>query len=116
MIDAVHNSTKQRGRPFQRGVSGNPSGRPRCARNKRSLTIIEDAQAAGQLPLEFLLSVMRDNEQKIERRIEAAKAAAPYLHSKLASIENPGPPDKPQVTAIQVSFVDPKHRFADENV
>jgi hypothetical protein len=34
-------------------------------------------------PVEFLLSVMRDKSQPMWRRIEAAKAAAPYRHIRL---------------------------------
>jgi hypothetical protein len=113
MFDAVNKSAKQHGRPFKPGTSGNPRGRPRGSRNKRSLANIEGAQAGGQLPLDFLLSVMRDSRQSIERRLEAAKAAAPYVHPKLASIENPGPQDKPPVTGITVEFVVPKRRADD---
>jgi len=36
-------------------------------------------------PLEFMLSVMRDKSQPIWRRIEAAKAAAPYRHIRIDS-------------------------------
>jgi hypothetical protein len=31
-------------------------------------------------PLDFMLAVMRDKSQPMWRRIEAAKAAAPYRH------------------------------------
>lgn len=33
-------------------------------------------------PLDFMLAVMRDEKQPMWRRIEAAKAAAPYRHIK----------------------------------
>lgn len=32
-------------------------------------------------PLDFMLAVMRDKSQPMWRRIEAAKAAAPYRHA-----------------------------------
>lgn len=34
-----------------------------------------------------MLSVMRDPANESDVRLDAAKAAAPYVHSKLASIE-----------------------------
>jgi hypothetical protein len=34
-------------------------------------------------PLEFLLGVMRDETQPFSRRLDAAKAAAPYRHIKM---------------------------------
>jgi hypothetical protein len=34
-------------------------------------------------PLDFMLAVMRDKTQPIWRRIDAAKAAAPYRHIKI---------------------------------
>ena len=34
-------------------------------------------------PLEFMLAIMRDKSQPMWRRIEAAKAAAPYRHIKI---------------------------------
>jgi hypothetical protein len=41
----------------------------------------------GVSPLEFLLSVMRDIANPLELRIDAAKAAAPYVHPRLAQIQ-----------------------------
>jgi hypothetical protein len=115
MLDAVNNSPKQRGRPFAPGRSGNPRGRPRGSRNKRTQALIESVQAGGETPLDYMLRVMRDPNAPARRRDEMAKAAAPFLHPKLASIENPGPRDESRVTGIEVSFVIPKRR-PDDNI
>ena len=44
---------------------------------------------------------------------EMAKAAAPFLHSKLASIENPKIQEGSRLTGIDVRFVIPPRRFED---
>src|SRR5271169_5548941 len=36
------------------------------------------ALAGGEMPLDFLLSVMRDDKRDFPARLDAAKAAAPY--------------------------------------
>jgi Family of unknown function (DUF5681) len=109
MIVAVNNnSRKQRGRPFAPGTSGNPNGRPKGSRNRRTAALVDAAQASGEMPLDFLLRVMRDDALALERRIEAAKAAAPYCHAKLSSIEfSPPPQGEERTTAIRVEFVVP---------
>lgn len=38
------------------------------------------------MPLEYLLSIMRDSKKRWPVRFEAAKAAAPYLHPRLAQV------------------------------
>jgi hypothetical protein len=110
MLDAVNNSRKQRGRPFKSGVSGNPGGRPKGSRNKRTRALLEAAQVGGELPLDYMLAVMRDPKAQARRRDDMAKAAAPYVHSRLASVEQPGPQTKPAITGIEVVFVVPKPR------
>lgn len=50
----------------------------------------KEALDAGISPLDYLLSVMRDEDQKPYTRMDAAKAAAPYVHAKLASTELTG--------------------------
>jgi hypothetical protein len=37
-----------------------------------------------------MLSLLRDEQQSPEMRFEAAKAAAPYVHPKLATIQHSG--------------------------
>ena len=83
--DAVNNSKKQRGKPFRPGASGNPRGRPRGSRNKRSRADFEAAKVSGELPLDYMLRVMRDPKVSSSRRDEMARTAAPYLHPRLAA-------------------------------
>jgi hypothetical protein len=56
-------------------VSGNARGRPKGARNKRTRAVLEAAEAGGELPLDYMLRVMRDSEVPDARRDEMAKAA-----------------------------------------
>jgi hypothetical protein len=41
----------------------------------------------GITPLAYLLGLLRDKEQSQEVRTDAAKAAAPYVHAKLANVD-----------------------------
>lgn len=45
MTDAENTNPKQRGRPFQAGVSGNPNGRPKGSRNR--VTILAEQLVDG---------------------------------------------------------------------
>ena len=82
------------------------AGRPLGSKNKRSQMIEEAARrtaAGGPTPLEFLLRVMRDENESMDRRLEAAKAAAPYCHPRLVSqqiTENPRGPSFEEWLAI----------------
>src|SRR6476660_5841979 len=113
MVNAINKPEKQRGRPFKPGASANPRGRPRGSRNRRTRALVEAAQAGGELPLDYMLRVMRDPNATAKRRDEMAKAAAPFLHSKLASIDNPKAHEGPEIKGIEVSFVLPPREFED---
>jgi hypothetical protein len=65
-------------------------GRKKGTPNKVTLQKAAEIAASGLTPLDYMLSVLRDEEQPPERRDDMAKAAAPYCHPKLAAIEHGG--------------------------
>lgn len=71
------------------------AGRKPGARNLRTEAQVKAAEAGGITPLEYLLSVMRDKSRDDNQRIDAAKAAAPYVHPKLQNTTHKGDEDAP---------------------
>lgn len=63
------------------------AGRKAGGTNKRTAELVNTAKASGIMPLDYLLGIMRNVKQEENIRLDAAKAAAPYLHAKLSSIE-----------------------------
>ena len=66
----------------------------------------------GITPLEYLLSVLRDESNCLRDRTDAAKAAAPFVHPKLATVTLKGDEDAPlhAVTRIELVPVEPTTR------
>jgi hypothetical protein len=52
--------------------------------------VAEPPVAADVTPLEYILSIMQDESLDLSTRIQAAKAALPYCHARLAPIEAAG--------------------------
>lgn len=63
------------------------AGRKPGARDKLARETAERVASEGTTPLDFLLSIMRDADEEKDKRIEAAKAAAPYVHPRLSNVE-----------------------------
>jgi hypothetical protein len=62
-------------------------GRQKGTRNKRTLAQLEAMATSGEvLPLSYLLKIMRDEDEDPDRRMFAAKAAAPYCHPTLSAV------------------------------
>ena len=66
------------------------AGRKPGTLSKRTLALQASVAASGETPLDFLLRIMRDPKKPWGMRVDVAKAAAPYVHAKLASIEVAG--------------------------
>jgi len=67
--------------PKNHKLSGSRTG----TKNKRKLVLDEAIVKSGYSPLEFLLMVVRGEvpETTLSIQVDAAKAAAPYLHKKM---------------------------------
>lgn len=70
-----------------RGGKRPGAGRPKGAISKMAQEAREKASEQGITPLDYMLHLLRDEELDADTRFEAAKAAAPYLHPKLSSVE-----------------------------
>lgn len=93
-----------------RGGKRPNSGRKRSAIQERaeelSAKIVVRAERTGITPLEYLLSIMRDENEKPSARLEAAWRAAPYMHPKLNAIHHTGMFDKMQVESAFIVMRD----------
>lgn len=89
----MNEKTEKQSVKSKKSVSGvNGGARPGAGRkpgavNKRTAELVKAAEAGGIMPLDYMLSIMRNPNADEEMRMDAAKASAPYVHAKLASIE-----------------------------
>ncbi len=75
---------------WQKGQSGNQTGRKKGSKNKTTLArehAAKEGPNKSLTPLQHMLKLMRDPKQPQAVRMEMAKAAAPYLHPRLKSTE-----------------------------
>ena len=66
------------------------AGRKPGGKNQKTVLLAKAIAEAGTTPLEYMLGIMRDEGAEKALRAEMAKAAAPYIHPKLQSIEMSG--------------------------
>lgn len=78
-----------------RGGARNGAGRKLGAANKMNQEARAKAAEGGITPLDYMLEVLRDETAEASARMDAAKAAAPYVHAKLASVEHSGKDGSP---------------------
>jgi hypothetical protein len=122
--DPAENTAQiQRGRPFERGKSGNPKGRPKGSRNQTTVmaeelldgeagalvrklvdTALEGNTTALRLCLERLVAPKRERRVafelpfKIETAVDAAKASSAVLAECAAG--NLSPSEASEITAL----------------
>ena len=58
--------------------------------NRLTKEAVDKAKATGELPLDYLLRIMRDDKADEAKRIDCAKAAAQYCHAKLQPTDGNG--------------------------
>jgi len=83
-------------------------GRKKGSLNRR--TILKQRALGvtpGLLPLEYMLSIMRNPKARPQRRLEAAKAAAPFVHPRLQTTTIAGDANAPVKLSMEIAFVKP---------
>ena len=63
------------------------AGRPPGARNRKTIKVQDAIEQSGMTPLDYMISVMRNEDNDPRTRLEAAHHAAPYVHSKLSTTD-----------------------------
>ena len=71
------------------------AGRPRGSGNRFTKDISE-MLGNMQSPLEFMLEIMNNPNNDQRERLDAAKAAAPFIHPRIAHIEMKAEIEQPQ--------------------
>ena len=92
------------------------AGRKHGRQNLVSQNLRERILAEGISPLEYILKVMRDPKQDKAVRLDAAKAAAPFIHPKLQSVEHTSTDGPGHPTQIEVIFVTAETRPREQPV
>jgi hypothetical protein len=76
-----------------RGGFREKSGRKKGSRNKRKAAELDKLAAGGEMPLDYMLRIMRDENTTRARADRMALQALPYCHAKLApKVEGDKPP------------------------
>jgi len=70
-----------------RGGARSGAGRKPGTPNRFTAELQAAVAASGETPLDYMLRVMRDPAADAAQRDEMAKAAAPYVHAKLAAVD-----------------------------
>jgi hypothetical protein len=90
-------------------------GRQKGAVNRATAEARAAAEATGILPLDYMLSVMRNENLDMAKRVDMAKAAAPYLHPKMSPVEaKSNEQSGAEVDGITVRFVRPRLQPEDD--
>ena len=79
-------------------------GRRKGAPNKAKKAEREEIAASGLMPLDYMLSVLRNEFETPERRAWAADKAGPYCHPRLAQIEHGNKAGEKFIVSLEAKY------------
>ena len=85
-------------------------GRQKGTPNRATAAKADEIAASGMTPLDYLVSVYRDETATRPERLEAAAKAAPYVHPRLSAIEYTAPAEPEE--DVDLSELDKEDRDA----
>ena len=95
------------------------AGKKKGSIAKKTAALVEAVTKSGITPLDYMLQVLRDENNAKDLRLDAAKSAAPYVHSKLpTAIVTPPPPSGPvaeEDESLLDRYLNGIHAEADES-
>lgn len=86
----------------EHGGARRGAGRPKGAKTVITEEALKRA-GSGETPLEYMLRVMRSEDEPTDRRDKMALGAAPYMHAKAVEVSGP---DGDALTVGVVSFAE----------
>lgn len=95
-------------RTSNRGGRRPGAGRPRGKRDRAVREALAEAGRSGELPLAYMLAVMRDGREDPKRQDAMAIAAAPYCHPRLSAVDSKSRLD---LTALSDEQLEALRRF-----
>ena len=84
---AVKSSTIQRGRPFEKGQSGNPGGRPKGSKSYKTKLVEEKLAELNCDPIEGMVLLAQDEGTDVGIRARLFSELANYIYSKRKAVE-----------------------------
>jgi hypothetical protein len=100
---------------FVKGAKKPPgSGRRAGSKNRKTVELEWTAALTGKTPLKVLLDAMNHylDVGNLDKAVLCAKDAAPYIHSRMASVSVGGQPGAPPIETREVSNVELARRIA----
>lgn len=88
-------------------------GRAKGTPNRKTAETVAAIEESGLTPLDYMLSVLRDANNDVLLRLDAANKAAPYVHAKLSSVDVGNKDEKPFEALQRIELVPVKPRDAD---
>ena len=85
--NAVKSSTFQRGRPFKKGQSGNPGGRPKGSRSYKTKLVEEKLAELNCDPIEGMVHLAQDEATDVGIRARLFSELANYIYPKRKAVE-----------------------------
>lgn len=99
-MTADNTGRKQRGRPFAKGETGNPAGRPKGARNRTTLLVEQMIEGEAEALTETAIRLAKAGDASLMRAL--LDRLAPPLRERPVQVDLPAlasPADAPRIAA-----------------
>ena len=81
---------KQKKQLFQKGISGNPNGRPKGSKSIKTKLVEEKLLVLDYDPIRAMVELAKDNETPVAVRAKLASELASFVYPKRKAVEHSG--------------------------